>query len=234
MQSILLAVGAIYALLVANFYNESHGFTKHYDSMYSVWKVLPIVFLTLFTFTSGGGLSKRDRLMCSLALFFGGVGDILIGLSHEGIVPGAVAFGIGHFFYMTQFYSQPMTFVWPLVIATLGWGACIGHVCVFPLLGQHPYAVAIMTVYSLVLSACLIVTGSQYLNRRPGDNEEGLRLRFIGFLLFYTSDSVLIMAHTGIKIPMSEMIILGTYYAAQYLILCGNIRTGIDTKVKTN
>ncbi|KIH56429.1 hypothetical protein ANCDUO_13390 [Ancylostoma duodenale] len=90
-SSSLYAVGAVYFLLIANFYNESQGFTK---------KVIPILFLTLFAAVDGGGLPKRDRKMCALGLFFGGVGDVLIGVKHEGIVPGAISFGIGHFFYM--------------------------------------------------------------------------------------------------------------------------------------
>ncbi|KIH45065.1 hypothetical protein ANCDUO_24900, partial [Ancylostoma duodenale] len=99
-SSSLYAVGAVYFLLIANFYNESQGFTKFYNAMYPVWKVIPILFLTLFAAVDGGGLPKRDRKMCALGLFFGGVGDVLIGVKHEGIVPGAISFGIGHFFYM--------------------------------------------------------------------------------------------------------------------------------------
>ncbi|KIH43205.1 hypothetical protein ANCDUO_26794, partial [Ancylostoma duodenale] len=68
-------------------------------------KVIPILFLTLFAAVDGGGLPKRDRKMCALGLFFGGVGDVLIGVKHEGIVPGAISFGIGHFFYMVSFFN---------------------------------------------------------------------------------------------------------------------------------
>lgn len=65
--------------------------------------MIPIVFLALFAAVDGGGMSKRDRILCTMALFFGGIGDVLIGLSHEGIVTGAIAFGIGHIFYMVNF-----------------------------------------------------------------------------------------------------------------------------------
>ncbi|EYC16200.1 hypothetical protein Y032_0034g2853 [Ancylostoma ceylanicum] len=222
-------------------------------------KVIPILFLTLFAAADGGGLPKKDRNMCALGLFFGGVGDVLIGVSHEGIVPGAIAFGIGHFFYMekrkervyyrrkgktlkaaphigvdfeTQFLRRPLKIYWPLVVVTLVWGALIGHVCVFPLLTEHPIAVTIMTLYSLILSTCLAITGSQYINRRAGDDDKGLYLRFIGFLLFYVSDSVLILTHTGYRLPFPELTILGTYYTAQYLILSGNIHSGLYVKGK--
>ncbi|KAK6028714.1 YhhN-like protein [Ostertagia ostertagi] len=154
MQSVLAAVGAVYFLLVANFYNESHGFQKFYNRLYPVWKVMPIVFLTIFAAVHGGGLSKRNRFMCAMALFFGGIGDVLIGLSDEGIVTGAIAFAIGHLFYM------PTKIFWPLLIGTFAWGAVLGHFCVFPMLNEHPFEVLILSTYSLILSSCLAITGS--------------------------------------------------------------------------
>ncbi|KAJ1373074.1 hypothetical protein KIN20_035405 [Parelaphostrongylus tenuis] len=199
--------------------------------MYPVWKVIPIIFLTTFAAVDGGGLPTPERIMCALGLLFGGVGDVLIGLSHEGIVPGAVAFGIGHFFYMTRFFSRPTKVYWPLLVITSVWGLIIGLVCLFPMFYEHPFAVTIMALYAVILSTCLTISGSQYINRQKGDNKEGLLLQYIGFLMFYISDSVLIMSHTGHKLPFSQLIILGTYFTAQYLILCGNIHTGLHVKV---
>ncbi|VDO47725.1 unnamed protein product [Haemonchus placei] len=225
MQSVLAAVGVVYFLLVANFYNESNGFVKYYNTLYAVWKVIPIVFLTVFAAVHGGGLSKRDRMMCALGLFFGGIGDVLIGLSEGGIITGAVAFGIGHLFYKTQFWSHSTKIYWPLLIGALAWSAIIGHLCVLPLLNQHPIEVLILSTYSLLLTYCVATTGSQYINRKRDHDEKGLLLRFIGFMLFFISDSVLIMAHRGYEIFWPEMVVLSTYYSAQYLILYGNIHT---------
>ncbi|KAK6049338.1 YhhN-like protein [Cooperia oncophora] len=201
--------------------------------MYPIWKVLPIAFLSVFAATHGGGLSKRDRTMCALALFFGGIGDVLIGLSEEGIVTGAIAFGIGHLFYLTQILSRPTKIHWPLLIGTFVWGAIIGHLCFLPMLKQHLFEVLLLSTYSLILSSCLAVTGSQYLNRRREDDEKGLFLRYVGFLLFFISDSLLVLHHTGYIVPWPEMSILSTYYTAQYLILYGNIHTGLHVKAKS-
>ncbi|KAK5977918.1 hypothetical protein GCK32_010623 [Trichostrongylus colubriformis] len=232
MQSVLAAVGAMYFLLVANFYNESHGFEKYYNTLYPVWKVIPIIFLTLFAAFHAGGISKKDRFMCAMGLFFGGIGDVLIGLSDEGIVTGALVFGIGHLFYMSQFLSRYTKIHLPLVIGILVWGSIIGHLCLFPMLKEHPIEVFILTTYSFLLSSCLAISGSQYLNRRQDDDEKGLFLRFTGFVLFYISDSVLVMSHTGYRVPWPEMVVLASYYVAQYLILCGNIHTGLSVKGK--
>ncbi|VDN27448.1 unnamed protein product [Cylicostephanus goldi] len=71
------------------------------------------------------------------------------------------------------------------------------------------------------------MTASHYIHRNAGDEDRGLWFRFLGYVMFYLSDSVLIMAHGGYRIPLAEMFILGTYYSAQYLILCGNIHSGL-------
>uniref|UniRef100_A0A1I7XU26 Large ribosomal subunit protein eL33 n=1 Tax=Heterorhabditis bacteriophora TaxID=37862 RepID=A0A1I7XU26_HETBA len=171
MRSVMIVVGIVYFLLVANFYNESHGFTKFYNEMYPVCinyrKITPIVFLIIFSLLHGGGLYIRDRFICALGLLFGGIGDYLIGISHEGIITGAVAFGIGHFIYMTFFIHHHTILCWPLLVAMLLWGALVGHVCVFPLLAEQPIAVGIMTVYSLILSTCFFISASQYINQPP-------------------------------------------------------------------
>ncbi|KJH44425.1 YhhN-like protein [Dictyocaulus viviparus] len=232
MRSVLFAVGAVYFILIANFYNESLGFTNFYSTTYALWKVVPIMFLMLFALFDGGGIPSEKRLMCSLGIFFGGVGDVLIGLRHDGIVPGAIAFAIGHLFYMTQFFSRTTKLNRRLLFITFLWGMIVGLFCMLPMSYKHPFAVVIIALYSLLLSACFAITGSQYLNRQKEDDEEGLLLRYLGYLLFYISDSVLIMTHTGYKIPYSCLLILGTYYSAQYLILCGNIHTAHHLKIK--
>ncbi|PIO57522.1 hypothetical protein TELCIR_21064, partial [Teladorsagia circumcincta] len=60
----------------------------------------------------------------------------------------------------------------------------------------------------------------------------GLLLRYMGFMMFFISDSVLVMHHTGYRLPWPEMVVLATYYTAQYLILYGNIHTGLHGKAK--
>ncbi|PIO62562.1 hypothetical protein TELCIR_15875 [Teladorsagia circumcincta] len=100
------------------------------------------------------------------------------------------------------------------------------------MLNEHPFEVLILSVYSLILSSCLAITGSQYINRQRGDDEKGLLLRYMGFMMFFISDSVLVMHHTGYRLPWPEMVVLATYYTAQYLILYGNIHTGLHGKAK--
>ncbi|CAJ0596354.1 unnamed protein product [Cylicocyclus nassatus] len=211
--STLYVAGAVYLLLVANFYKESGGFNRHYNAMYAVWKVIPIVFLVVFAAVNGGGVSQKNRATCALGLFFGAIGDVLLGLSKHGLVPGASAFGVGHLFYMSHFISRPLKIFRPLVYVTAAWTSVVAKMVFLPILEEHPIAVSILFIYSVLIALCLVMTASHYIHRNAGDE-----------------DKVLIMAHGGYRIPLAEMITLGTYYSAQYLILCGNIHSGLYVK----
>lgn len=51
-------------------------------------------------------------------------------------------------------------------------------------------------------------------------------LRFIGYLLFFISDSLLLLEHAGLDFYCcKEIAILSTYYTAQYLIMSAALET---------
>ncbi|CAJ0945539.1 unnamed protein product, partial [Mesorhabditis belari] len=228
MRDGLFEFGLLYALLVGNFCYQSNGFVKFYDDRYCLWKLMkltPIVALALFTYFHGAGLNERSRRLHALGIVFGGIGDWLIGNSKEGIVVGAIAFGIGHLFYMSLFVPGSFKIAPSMLIGAAVWGLIANQLCLMPMFQEHPIPVAIMIIYSLLLTACFILSYSQYAlgNNKLQAGHEALWYRFIGFALFYASDNLLIFDHVGYPVPLSEVLILGTYYGAQFLILKGQI-----------
>ncbi|CAJ0608440.1 unnamed protein product [Cylicocyclus nassatus] len=192
-----------------------------------------MLFLVLFAALDGGGLPQQHRTVCALGLLFGTIGDFLLGISKHGLIPGAVAFGIGHLFYMSLFISRPIKIYWPVVYFTAAWGVVIAILIFLPVAKEHPIAVFLFAIYAVILKLCLIITTSQYIHRDASDKDEGLYYRFLGFSLFYLSDSVLILGDAGFPIPFSGKLCLAAYYSAQFLILCGNIHSGLYVKNKT-
>ncbi|GMT13840.1 hypothetical protein PFISCL1PPCAC_5137, partial [Pristionchus fissidentatus] len=83
------------------------------------------------------------------------------------------------------------------------------------------FAVLVMTVYSFILTATVIFSASQcmYGSTVHAPYTDGLMWRVLGFVLFYISDNVLIMEHTGFRVPMAEHVILFTYFASQYILV---------------
>ncbi|CAO4364219.1 unnamed protein product [Caenorhabditis nigoni] len=222
MRSQFSSIGLAYFLLVANFYYQSNGFNDHYTLSYSFWKVTPIILLTAFAYLNGGGLGKEHRKTMAAGLFFGGVGDWIIGMRHDGIILGALAFGIGHLFYLSLFRHHETKVHSKFLLGMLAWALVIGQLCFVPMLADHRGPLVVFASYSLLLSTCTLTAVSQFLNGSKSQNKEGLLYRAIGFFLFYISDSVLMLSHTGYWTLAPSFCVLSTYYTAQYFILYGN------------
>ena len=60
------------------------------------------MFLVVFTYLHQIGMSTKESQIAAIGLAFGAVGDYLIGASHDGIVTGAIAFGLGHLSYLVS------------------------------------------------------------------------------------------------------------------------------------
>ncbi|CAB3405255.1 unnamed protein product [Caenorhabditis bovis] len=222
MQSVFALVCLVYYLLIANFYKQSNGFQDHYNLTYAFWKITPILFLAGFTFLHGGGMKRRYRLAAAGGLIFGGIGDWIIGIDRDGIIPGAIAFGIGHLFYLSIFIRHRTQLHNRAAVAMLIWAAIIGQLCLLPLMRVHFAPVLIFSIYSVLLSVVTVIAVSQYLNGSKTQDERALFYRAIGFGLFYASDSFLILTHTGHWSFHSDLLVLATYYQAQLLILYAN------------
>ncbi|GMR63137.1 hypothetical protein PMAYCL1PPCAC_33332, partial [Pristionchus mayeri] len=213
--------GVAFIVAIVHFFYQSSGFTKFYNEMYAYWKCTPLLVLISFVALHGGGVPLKTRAFLAIALTAGCAGDYVIGIAKEGIVPGAIAFGIGHIFYMLTFVPDTLAICWPLAGALLAWNAVIGYICLLPVLKVSVFAVLVMTVYSFILTSTVIFSASQciYGSAIHPPYAHGLKWRLLGFALFYLSDNILIMEHTGIRLPLAEHWILFTYFAAQYLLV---------------
>ncbi|PAV82864.1 hypothetical protein WR25_21138 isoform B [Diploscapter pachys] len=154
------------------------------------------------------------------------------GIAPEGLVLAAVSFGIGHIFYMTQFFGNPITLHRPSLWTICAWNTFVGIVCLVPWLLEHFVGVSILILYSFLLSATLVVSISQYVTREPNEDPHPLLVRLIGFGLFYFSDSILIIGRTLWRFPHTDVLCLSTYYAAQYFILYANILHSFAKKLQ--
>uniref|UniRef100_A0A8R1I694 lysoplasmalogenase n=1 Tax=Caenorhabditis japonica TaxID=281687 RepID=A0A8R1I694_CAEJA len=234
MRAQFSSLGLAYFVLVANFYYQSNGFHDHFTFSYSFWKVTPIVLLVAFAYLNGGGLGKSDRQTAALGLLSGGIGDFVIGLHQDGIILGALAFGIGHLYYLSLFRHHETKIHHKFLLGMLGWAVIITQLCLLPLLPEHKGPVAVFACYSMLLSTCTFIAVSQYLNGSKAQNDEGLYFRAIGFILFYISDSILIMSHTGVWKLASSFCVLSTYYTAQYFIMYGNMAAVVKKSSPTS
>lgn len=172
-------------------------------------KTIPVLSLALLAFTNISGTKGK---LIGAGLLFSGSGDIILQLDGAGyFVYGLGAFLIAHLFYIAAFIRQPeisrSRLPVPLVICVYG---IIMGVVLFPHLGDMliPVAVYLLIILSMGISAALGTTNHP--------------LVVAGALLFIISDSLIATNRFLVPVPLSGLLIMTTYYMAQFLITVGS------------
>uniref|UniRef100_A0AC34QHE9 Uncharacterized protein n=1 Tax=Panagrolaimus sp. JU765 TaxID=591449 RepID=A0AC34QHE9_9BILA len=105
----------------------------------------------------------------------------------------------------------------------LVYAAMMNHFFLMPQLSAAPISTLIWMLYSLILSTAVVLSASVYFNGTVDKPPKQLNdlLRFIGYGLFFFSDSLLLLCVVGAKVPYHHVLVLSTYFTSQYLILIG-------------
>jgi len=175
-------------------------------------KTIPIVCLAVLAFSSIPGIKG---ILIGVGLLFSGCGDILLHI--DGVayfVYGLGSFLIAHLFYIAAFIRQP-AFVrsrLPVLLAIGAYGVIMG-VVLFPRLGDMliPVAAYLFIILAMGISAALGTA-----NRT---------LVIVGALLFILSGSLIAITRFLTPVPLSDYLIMITYYLAQSFITFGSART---------
>ncbi len=180
--------------------------------------LLPILLIAVYF--SNRFSSKKILLT---ALTFSWIGDIVLLFANQGelyFIVGLVAFLISHVFYIVLFNKQTVT---KSISNKISFGAGIGLILLYffgmittlgPKLG--PLTVPVV-VYAVVISSMLYfaLKGSYQWNAIQYQSV------LLGALFFIASDSILAFNKFYQPIPYASFLIMITYLAAQYGIVCG-------------
>ncbi|CEF71322.1 YhhN-like family-containing protein [Strongyloides ratti] len=218
-----LSIYIIYGILIGYFALTTDGFTYEPTSIYCVKKCLPIIALAGMVFSGMTKIKKKYKYTHIWGILFGALGDFLISFFHNdlhSIVIGAVAFGIGHFFYLRTFLLKSKHFHKGLSLITFLGISGIISIIILPSFEDEPISTIIIGVYALILAICFVGSGSQYFegNIQYQGGKKFQLLRFIGYTLFLASDFCLLLANKGYYYSFSEAFIMVTYYGAQLFI----------------
>jgi uncharacterized membrane protein YhhN len=160
----------------------------------------------------GRAVSARYRALIVTGLLLGTAGDVLLMLPGDRFVAGLAAFLVGHLCYIGAFVTD-VGWQWragmrPFVVLALMLTmlATIG-----PRLGPLFAPVA---VYALVIGTM----AWQAAGRRLARGAVGANLASWGAISFVASDFTLALVRFGTPFRLSPLVILGTYWTAQYLI----------------
>ncbi|WDH99470.1 lysoplasmalogenase [Paenibacillus urinalis] len=175
-----------------------------------LFKLIPMALIILYALLRMRTGRRSAHALLLAGLFFCMLGD---GLLPIWFVYGLLAFLIGHLFYLTAFLNQ-WRFSWIRLLSIIpigiyAWimgGKLAQHIAMSAdLKGLIIPVIAYVTVISLMLWSA-VMTGNVWAS--------------IGSLLFVISDSILAWNKFVEAIPYAGVLIMATYYAAQFLIAC--------------
>jgi uncharacterized membrane protein YhhN len=148
------------------------------------------------------------------------VGDVALLWPQQGFLPGLVAFLLAHLAYLVAFSRSVRFGAVPLAFVAYAVLAAAMLSVLWP--GVPGGLRAPVVAYVLCLAAMAAQTASVWLAARQrgvGDADLALARRAaLGGLLFLCSDTLLAFNRFHTPLPAAGLLILGTYWAAQWLI----------------
>jgi len=191
-------------LLSALFYIWNPSFVP--SSLRMLFKLIPMWLIIAYSFTLLPTPRKREHWLLIIGLFFCMLGDYLL----QWFVIGLSAFLIGHLFYISSFVHS-FTFTKPRfisIIIFLVYGGFMGIKLTEALQGNNESALIIPVIFYIIviisMSWTAIMTGNM--------------LAIVGSILFLISDSILAWNKFVADIEYSSILIMSTYYAAQFCL----------------
>jgi uncharacterized membrane protein YhhN len=151
-----------------------------------------------------------QALVCA-GLLFSLAGDVFLMLPRDRFVAGLASFLIAHLFYVAAFAPRPPTLAAPLVLAVLTAYGVVLLRALWPRLGTLRAPVA-------VYAAALLVMAWQAAERWMVLDTTPALLAAAGAGFFVVSDSVLACERFRLRSAYGQAVVLGTYFAAQWLI----------------
>lgn len=154
--------------------------------------------------------SSYRRLVCA-GLLFSLAGDVFLMLPRDRFVAGLASFLVAHLFYIAAFAAQPARLGAPLVLlALVAYGGWLLR-ALWPRLGALRAPVAVYAAVLLVMAWTASARGTR-VGSLPA------LMAALGAGLFVASDSVLAWERFRERHAYGQAVVLGTYYAAQWLI----------------
>lgn len=190
-----------------------------------LFKPLTMVFAIILvahsahTSSAGGLFNSKTRWLLGAALAGSLVGDVF--LMVEGyFIPGLVSFLVAHLFYVALFKQGQQWFPHRgALVGTLGVGVAM---YAFLWAGGLPAALrAPVAAYVLVIA----LMAAQAIGRATVLRDASSLLVAIGAGFFMLSDSLLATHRFVSPLPLSQVWVLATYYAAQALIVAGVLKS---------
>lgn len=208
--TIAIALSAVVAIVGA-------GADAPWVWMFHVGKPLTTVLIFLLAFSSSPVLGMRYRRAVLVGIALSLIGDVLLMSPTDGFVPGLIAFLLAHIGYIVAFApGTSMRARVAIGVVMLGVAAAnlsgllprIGAELKGPVLA---YVVVLMTMATFAIARAWTPALSR-------ETPRSVRFAAVGGAAFVLSDSLLAWDKFGGVVPQAQLLILSTYWFAQWCI----------------
>ena len=213
----VLLVSAIVAIIAVS--GDPAWMPAHY-----VAKPLATIAAFLLALTARDPVSPRYRVAISAGLAFSLIGDVLLMLPTDMFAAGLGAFLVAQCWYISAFLGQSRWLGRPVVLVGYTLVAATLMAALYPVL---PPALRIPVITYVVVITLMATQSGVWMLASPSDNS---RRAAIGAAFFLASDATLAIARFRADVPYRELIVLGTYYIAQWC-LARSVSRGVSRRV---
>ena len=220
LMALMLQSGALATATSALGFVQWHWLFKPLTMVFAI----VLVAHSAYKSSAGGLFDSKKRWLLGAALAGSLVGDVF--LMVEGyFIPGLVSFLVAHLFYVALFKQGQQWFPHRgALVGTLGVGVAM---YAFLWAGGLPAALrAPVAAYVLVIA----LMAAQAIGRATVLRDASSLLVAIGAGFFMLSDSLLATHRFVSPLPLSQVWVLATYYAAQALIVAGILEGAWTTR----
>jgi uncharacterized membrane protein YhhN len=192
--------------------------------LHYIGKPLTTLLILWLALSAQMAVDARYRRAVLAGLVLSLIGDVFLMLPGDHFVPGLVAFLLAHVCYIAAFApgsngkARAMGFVVVAVIAGGNLAGLLPRVDEALKIPVLAYVVVLATMAAFALAGTWTPAIAQALTRSA-------RLAAIGAVLFMVSDSLLAWDRFAGGVPAPALLVLGTYYAAQWCI-ARSVRSG--------
>ncbi|WP_245773171.1 lysoplasmalogenase [Paenibacillus catalpae] len=196
LPTLILIMGVLYIFIIPA---EPHAVKL-------IFKAIPMILVIAYACLQSAGNSKRFQRILLTGLVFCVIGDVTL----DNFIVGLSAFLIGHLFYLSGFFSQWTFSAWRLVtVIPIGaYAVYMGYELLEALTksgdGGLKVPVLIYVTAISLMGWSAIMSGNAW--------------AIAGALLFMASDSILAWNKFISEVAYSDVLIMTTYYAAQFCI----------------
>ena len=154
----------------------------------------------------------RYRMSIIIGLIFSLAGDVCLMLPRDYFLQGLICFLLAQCMYLSAFTSDSRLALKPMPFFVLG---AIGVTIIITIWNGIS---ASLRLPVLLYAGMLLTMASQAGSRALHLNTPMAYAAALGAILFVVSDSLLALRKFGYSIPYSRLLVLGPYFAAQWLI----------------